>query len=309
MKWLKFEVKTDECMEELVSAAFLDNGAPGVNVEGGELPPEQPGEYLGEEFCFDAPFSVSAYFACDGTEQQKVAGMRKSLAELEGREVDGKTAKFETSVTEMDEEDWASAWKAYFKPVKISNNVVIKPTWEEYDPLPGEIMIELDPGMAFGTGAHESTRMCVQLLEEYLEPGMAVADIGTGSGILAVAAEKLGAGEVIALDYDGVAVDAAQKNAALNGCQNIKVEKSDLLAALGQDYKADIMVANIIADIIIELLETAGAHIVRSGMLICSGIIDSRLADVLAALERHSFRAIQIREDGEWRAVACKYRG
>ncbi len=309
MKWLKFEVKTDECMEELVTAIFLDNGAAGVNVEGGQLPPEQPGEYLGEEFSFEMPFSVSAYFACDGTQQDRVDGMKRRLAEIEGTEVDGCTAKFEITVAEMDEEDWASAWKAYFKPVKISNNVVIKPTWEEYEPAPGEIMIELDPGMAFGTGAHESTRMCVQLLEEYLEPGMAVADIGTGSGILAVAAEKLGAASVIALDYDGVAVDAAQKNAALNNCKVVSVGKSDLLAELEEGYKADIMVANIIADIIIEMLKTAGEHIKRSGMLICSGIIDTRLSDVLEALEKHRFKVIQIRNDGEWRAVACKYRG
>lgn len=310
MKWLKIEVYADETLEEILTGVFLEAGAQGVNVEGNIQIERQQDEYLDEELLDAGPFHVSAFFACDGTQQNTLETIENKLNQLSGMNVNGKQAAFEIKTQQVDEDDWANAWKAYFKPTKVSNYVVIKPSWEEYTPAKDEIIVEIDPGMAFGTGTHESTRMCVQLLEEFLEPDAQVVDVGTGSGILAIAAAKLGAAKVYAMDYDGVAVDAAKKNVQMNGCDDrIQVMKSDLLLALEEEVKADMMVANIIADIVIRLSETAMKHLKRSGMLICSGIIDARLDDVIKALEKSGFKVIKIQNDGEWRAIACKYRG
>ncbi len=312
MKWLKVKVLTDRAAEELIAGILMEAGAQGVAVEGSasEMAVDWPApdEYVDEQVLVDRDFSVSAYFA--GGAEDALSDIRERLDGLNGQGVGVALGSLEIVTEEVDEDDWANAWKAYFKPVKLSDTIVVKPTWEEYAPDRDEIVIEIDPGMAFGTGTHETTRMCVKLLEEYMEPGARVIDVGTGSGILSAAAIALGAGEVYALDFDEVAVEAAAKNIEFNGGgERARVMKSDLLSALDADVKADIVVANIIADIIIRLAPEVVNHVARNATFICSGIIDSRLEDVEASLKQNGFRPVKILEDGEWRAVACIYKG
>lgn len=310
MKWLKICIETDPYAEEIISELMISSGAAGVFIEGGPLPKgDMPGDYLDESLADGRPFSVSAYFPCNGEQEGMKVRIASKVERVKELGLDVPLGSLTVSSEEMDEADWENAWKAYFKPEKISDILVVKPSWEEYKPSEGEIVVEIDPGMAFGTGTHETTQMCANLLEEYLEPGMAVIDVGCGSGILSIVSAKLGAGVVYALDFDDVAVESASKNIALNKCESASVVKSDLLQALEADVRADIIVANIIADVIIRLIPDAVQHIKRNGMFICSGIIESRLVEVEEALKAAGFRLISIPEDGEWRAIACKYKG
>lgn len=206
----------------------------------------------------------------------------------------------------VQEEDWANNWKAYFKPERIGKRTVIKPTWENYEPQPDELILEIDPGMAFGTGNHATTALCLQILEDYVQPGMDIMDVGTGSGILAIQTGLLGAGKIQAMDYDVVAVSAAKENVELNHmADRISVCQSDLLAqAEGQ---ADIMVANIIADIIIRLTPDVPARLKGNKIFISSGIIDTRKDDVLAALNQYGFTILEVRENAGWVAIVAQY--
>ncbi|WP_079547684.1 50S ribosomal protein L11 methyltransferase [Christensenella massiliensis] len=313
MDWLKIGIRTQKEAEEIFSALLMEAGAKGVSIEGDNEACSKgglPWDYLDEEVLEKVPFCVTAFFPCDGSEQEVLADIKERVRDVKGMDIGLPLGTLEIITQTVREEDWANAWKAYFKPVKISDFVVIKPTWEEYSAGQDEIVIEIDPGMAFGTGNHETTRMCVRFLEEYMEPGMRVIDAGCGSGILSVAAAKFGAEKVYALDLDPVAVDVTAENAERNGCADvIEAKRSDLLTEVPEGTQADIVVANIIADVVIALNGKAQKYMKRNGMYICSGIIDSRLGDVRKSLEEEGYKVIQILEDGEWRAIACKYRG
>lgn len=175
-----------------------------------------------------------------------------------------------------------------FSSGKIGDRIVVKPSWEEYTPVNDEIVIELDPGMAFGTGTHATTSMCIQLLEEYVKPGMKVFDVGTGSGILAIAAAKLGAGEIQAADYDPVAVEVAQENIAANNEDgHIAIFQSDLLKNM--TGTADVIIANIIADIIIRMFDDVDTKLNPHGVILTSGIIADRIPEVI---EKRNSRAL-----------------
>ncbi len=309
MDWLKVCIAADPYAEEIVSEILLSSGAMGVNIEGGPPAGELPGDYLDESLLLEQPFFVCAYFPCNGEEQ----GVLKLIGEKIKRvQVMGLTiplGSLEITTERVHEEDWAHAWKKYFHSEKISSYVVVKPSWTEYQPEDDEVVVELDPGMAFGTGTHETTKMCVGLLEEFMEPGMTVIDVGCGSGILSVVADKFGAGKVYAFDFDDVAINVARENAGKNDCKSVTVQKSDLLAAFPDGEQADIIVANIVADVIIKLAPEAKKVIRHNGMLFCSGIIDERLPEVERALKDNGFRIINIYSDGEWRAISCKYKG
>ncbi|MEA4852839.1 MAG: 50S ribosomal protein L11 methyltransferase [Christensenella sp.] len=310
---MKTSVYTQKEAEEIVSEMLMEAGAKGVSIEGDNEACAKgglPWDYLSDEVLKKVPFCVVAYFPCDGTEEKVLDDIRHRIGNLRVMNLGVPLGSLELKTQIVHEEDWANAWKAYFKPVKISDFVVVKPTWEKYDAQPNETIIEIDPGMAFGTGNHETTRMCVRLLEEYMDEGMDVIDAGCGSGILTIAAAKFGAREVYALDLDPVAVKVTAENVERNGCKDqVKVMVSNLLAQIPDGYQADIIVANIIADVVIMLNETAGQYLKHNGMYLCSGIIDSRIDDVTQSLEQKGFRIIKILSDGEWRAVACKYKG
>lgn len=202
------------------------------------------------------------------------------------------------------EEDWATSWKKYYKPVRVGDHLVIKPTWEDYEEQTGDLVLEMDPGMAFGTGTHETTRLCMEILQDRLMGGEIVFDVGTGSGILAITAAKLGAKEVLAIDLDPVAVDAARINVDLNAMDNIEVREGNLLDET--EKKADVVVANIIADVIIHLSSDLERVLKPGGLFIGSGIIHLREQEVLQALEDAGFTILEVRSENDWRAVAAR---
>ena len=209
------------------------------------------------------------------------------------------------SLDQVNEADWANAWKAYYKPTKVGQRVVVKPTWEDYAMQEGDLIIELDPGMAFGTGTHETTSMCIRELEKYVNKDSKVFDIGCGSGILAIAAAKLGAKEVVAVDLDEVAVKVAKENVLEN-----KVEKSvsvmhGNLTDVIKD-KADVIVANIIADIIKILAKDVQNFMKEDAIFISSGIILDKVEEVKESLIENGFEIVEVQKLGEWSAIVSK---
>ena len=208
------------------------------------------------------------------------------------------------------ESDWADSWKQYYKPIKTGKRIVIVPVWESYEPCEGELIVLMDPGMAFGTGTHETTRLCATLLEKHQRAGDKMLDVGCGSGILAICAAKLGAGECYACDIDPNAVRIAKENTEINETPNVKVGVSDLLRqAEKTDGGYDICCANIVADIIIRLAPDIGSFIAPEGKIIVSGIITERADETLAALEACGWILVDsMRENGWFAGVLEKAR-
>ena len=209
------------------------------------------------------------------------------------------------SLGQVKEEDWANEWKKYYKPTKVGQKIVVKPTWEEYEEQEGDLIIELDPGMAFGTGTHETTSMCIRELEKYVDETKRVFDIGCGSGILAIAAAKLGAKEVVAGDLDEVAVKVSKENCEENNVSNKVIVKHGSLFEVVEG-KADVIVANIIADIIKILAKDVSKFLTEDGVFISSGIILAKIDEVVEALEENGFEIVEIIKLGEWSAIVSK---
>ncbi len=212
---------------------------------------------------------------------------------------------FETGRREIEGDDWIDVWKKHFRPLHIGQRIVICPEWIAYRPKPEEVVVSLDSNMAFGTGEHETTSMCLELLQKYLHPGDTVVDVGCGSGILGIAAVKLGARFAYLTDIDYVAVRSAEHNASLNGvAEQVKVALSDLLE--GADICGEIMTANITADILCRLADSIPKNLKEGGTLILSGIIEPKLAQVIAAYEAQGLTLLEQRRQGEWFALAFR---
>lgn len=210
-------------------------------------------------------------------------------------------------VVGVNEEDWANSWKDYYKPIRIGERIVIVPAWEKYDKRPQDIIVTMDPGMAFGTGTHETTRLVIGLLEKYAKEGQRMLDVGCGSGILAICASKLGAAECRAYDIDEVAVRVAEDNVLSNDCENVTCEQSDLLKSVDLDGgQYDLITANIVADIIIRMIPDVGAYMKDDAVLLASGIIGSRADDVISEFEAHGFKIVETAMDNDWCALAVK---
>ncbi|MEG0766964.1 MAG: 50S ribosomal protein L11 methyltransferase, partial [Clostridia bacterium] len=246
---------------------------------------------------------VRAYFAADACAGERIASVRERLAQAE--DVGFDMGSLALALQNVREEDWAENWKQYYKPFRAGKTLVVKPTWEPYDAQAGDCVMEIDPGMAFGTGTHETTAMCLTLVERYMRPDMTVLDVGTGSGILSIAAALLGARRVLAVDLDPTAVRVARENIEHNHlAQVVEAREGDLLA--GVDIRADLVVANIIANVIILLSPAVGAHLKPGGVFLCSGIIREREQDVRDALQAAGYCPIDALYQGEWVALAAK---
>jgi len=210
------------------------------------------------------------------------------------------------SLEGMHEEDWAEAWKQYYKPIPLGR-VTVVPAWEAYEPKEGEVIVRMDPGMAFGTGTHETTRLCLLLMQDELRGGEHVLDVGTGSGILSICASKLGAATCHAYDIDPVAVKVAQDNALSDGCPNVTVGVSDLLRDVDRAAAPfDFCVANIVADIILRMLPDIGPLLAPGAPLVLSGIIAPRADEVRAALAAHGFRIEREATENDWVAILAR---
>lgn len=245
---------------------------------------------------------LKAYFNKEADMNRIIKYIKEKLQEIKEMGIDiGEGKVIDKKVFE---EDWANNWKKYYKPTKIGNNIIIKPIWEEYKSLPGEIVVELDPGMAFGTGTHETTRMCVEALEKYVKTDSVVFDIGTGSGILGITAAKLGAQKVIGVDLDPVAVDSAKGNVKFNNVSNIEILYGNLMDVV--KGKANVIVANIIAEIIIVLADGLKQFMETGSYFIASGIIKDKKDEVIEKLEACGFQIVEVNTLGEWVCIVSK---
>ncbi len=213
----------------------------------------------------------------------------------------GIDAKIELSG--VNEEDWANSWKAYYKPIEIGEKIVIVPAWERYDAPEGRLVVRMDPGMAFGTGSHETTRLVIGLLEKYIKGGERVLDVGCGSGILAICAAKLGARECKAYDIDSVAVKVARENIKDSGLTNVTCDTSDLLRGV-EKGTYDVICANIVADIIIRMTPDVGELMSPQSVILASGIISERADEVVGVFEQNGFKIIERAEENGWCALA-----
>ncbi len=255
------------------------------------------GELIDEELLRgDKPSAVSIFVPHEKNFGE-YADFIKIRAEAEG-------LKIKLEAVGRSEDKWADAWKKYFKPLRIGKRLVVVPAWDEdFKPQPDDLIIRMDPGMAFGAGTHETTRLCAELLERHMKPGSRVLDIGTGSGILAIAASKLGAVTVDACDLDPVAVRVASENFKYNGVTNACVFTSDLLASVERGEEYDFICANIVADIIIRMADKVADYLKDGGMLAVSGIINTQSARVTAALEAGGLRAALKSTENDWDAI------
>lgn len=314
MNWTEVKIYTTTAGIDPLTGSMLDLGLQGFMIEDAQdfdefLHDTTPHwDYVDQAVMKkmkDCETCVTIYVADNPQGMEELMQVRQILARLKAQDPDGKYGRLELEMKDVDEEDWSNAWKKYYHPVQVGEHLVVCPSWEAYDRKPDEVVLTLNPGMAFGTGTHDTTRLCMELLEKYITPQDTVLDVGCGSGILAITAALLGANKIIGCDIDEVAVKVAGENAALNGVQDrIAFHQGDLTSQVEGSFQ--IICANIVADVIIRLSEDAGRYLAKDGIFITSGIIDTREQDVLNALEQNGFQVIERRTSGGWVALACK---
>ena len=320
MKWIEITVETTEEGIEIVLARFDALGISQVNIVQGHdeidkllHSAEKYWDYA-EEAALNKQPAVQAYISDLPENAALVDSIRESIEELDSmrEEIGFDIGSLKIGVQTVDEEDWANNWKTFFKPVEIGDRLLVCPTWEQIPQNNGRAVLLIDPGMAFGTGTHQTTRMCLELLEKELRPGDRVADLGCGSGILSIAASLLGAKETYAIDIDPVAARVADENARLNGVDGDSyiIRIGDILSdsefrreIASEQY--DIVLANIVANVIIAFAPMIPNLLKKGGKLIASGIIDERLDEVLDALQQNGMSVSEVRKGEDWRAVLC----
>ena len=308
MKWCEVSIQTTHEATEIIAEIFRDLGASGVVIED----PELVNDYItsGKWDYTDIPIATEtevviekAYLPVNGELDGRLKSFELELAALKERGVS--IAPGIITTCELQDEDWSDTWKQYFHVEKPGERIVIKPTWESYEAKEGELVVELDPGAAFGTGTHATTSMCIKELEQLVKPGMTVFDVGTGSGILSIISAKLGAKDIQAVDYDDSVIKIVEENLAQNNVQDIvSVAQSDLMQNV--HGKANLVIANIIADIIIRLFDQLDEHLEEDGTLLTSGIIEDRIDDVIDAADAHGYQVVKRLENKGWACITLK---
>ena len=321
MKYKELIIKAKRNESETVQAVLLEAGFDSMQIDDPmdavDITEHQDlykYDYINEEISQKASeaeagtdgVTITLYFADDEEGQSRLAEAEKLLSGMPG-------VSFRTEAT-GDDSEWLYKWQEHFKPSKVGERIVVKPGWEDYETAEGELVIEMDPGMAFGSGLHETTSMCIKALEKDLggayDPSrypIKVLDVGTGTGILAMAAVLLGADEALGIDIDDEAVRVANENIAKNGLEGrISIQRGNLMD--GIDYDPDIIVANLMADLVVMLSPAAAAQLRPGGLYITSGILDIKEEIVKKAIEDAGFDIIEVLADGEWRAIAASRR-
>ncbi|MGT2910113.1 50S ribosomal protein L11 methyltransferase [Streptococcus cameli] len=303
--WQELTITINREAEEMVSNLLIETGSQGVAIS-------DTADYLDKEDLFGEivpevaqsdRIAVTAYYPYTVDLDAVKAELETGLAALADFGVDA--GDIQISSQELAEEDWADNWKKYYEPARITHDLTIVPSWTDYEAGAGENIIKLDPGMAFGTGTHPTTKMSLFALSQVLRGGETVIDVGTGSGVLSIASSLLGAKEIYAYDLDDVAVRVAQENIELNpNMDNVHVAAGDLLK--GVDHEADVIVANILADILIHLTEDAYRLVKDEGYLIMSGIISEKWDMVRDSAESAGFFLETHMVQGEWNCCVFK---
>ena len=308
MTWVEVQIKTDHEFEEIVSNIMYDLGVTGLAIEDPRdvlefERSEENWDFIDSSLFSSDPDSIiiKAYFSEGEDLVDKIEQVRENI-EKNPMEKYGHSLG-EVTVVEVYEKNWAEAWKKYYKPLKIGERVVIKPSWEEYEKKENdEIIIELDPGMAFGTGTHETTILCIRALEKYVKENNIVYDIGCGSGILSIAAAKLGAKKVIGIDLDNVCINVSNENIKANEVDSIvEIKKGNLLDVV--EGKADIIVSNIIAEVITKMIPELKDSLYSNGIFIASGIIVEKIDMVETALINEGFKILEINQIEDWASI------
>lgn len=310
MKWTEVSVHTSNEAIEAVSNIFIEAGSGGVAIENVQDFLSTPDDGFGEIRILENQDYVSegslvkAYFPETKNLMELIPEIKQRILALESYGLSIGPNTF--SIEDVQEENWAFAWKKYYHPQQITRYLTVAPQWEEYEPkLDGEIVIRLDPGLAFGTGTHATTRLSLQGLETYIRGGETILDVGTGSGVLSIASSALGAGEIHAFDLDEVAVRSAKENVKMNAyAQNVSVSANDLLK--GIEIPADIVVANILAEIIVPLIPDAWRLLKPNGIFITSGIIEAKKELILSELETQGFTILQVLQMKDWFAIVAQ---
>lgn len=305
MRYIEFRITADRKMLETAEIVLLEHGYDSMQIDDPSDVQDildhkdlYKYDYINEELSADLSRkpTITLYFTDDEEGRGQLAKAEALLADMEG-------VRCEASLT-GDDSEWLYKWQEHFKPAKVGERIVVKPGWEDYEPSAGELVIEMDPGMAFGSGLHETTSMCVRALEKYMAEDAKVLDVGTGTGILAMAAVLLGAENALGIDIDEEAVRVATENIRKNGLENrIAVMKGNLMD--GVAYRPDVIVANLMADLVMMLSPAAAEQLGPGGIYITSGILDIKEDAVKSAIEAAGFDIIEVLADGEWRAIAA----
>ena len=302
MQWIEinviFEPDENLMVDELIAAVFEDADTGGVAVERPDIEPDEgwdPGPVSRPDH-----FAVKGFIPSDENAEGTLAVIEEGLERLKSQ---GITLSLHTRT--FDEEDWSETWKEHFWPENITERLVVKPTWREYEPKPGETVIEIDPGMAFGTGTHPTTRMCVTLIERYLKKGDSFLDIGAGSGILMIAAHKLDAGPMTGTDLDMTAIETAEKNLLLNRVpkDRFTLIHGHLAEKVQSTFK--VVAANILAEVIVGLAGDLDSVTEKGGLFICSGILAEKAEMVQDSLKANGFSILETLYQDAWAAMVA----
>jgi ribosomal protein L11 methyltransferase len=304
MKWIEakvtFEHSDHQQMSDLIVGVFVDLGLQGAVVED---PQTQPAEDWAEGAVTPpADHAVIGYFASDGQLESRCRELEDEMARLQR----ALGLSFRIDYRAVDDENWAESWKAFFDPLKIGRQIVVKPSWREYCAAPGEIVLELDPGMAFGTGTHPTTVLCIKMIERFLRRGDSFLDIGTGSGILLLAAARLGASRLWGIDKDETAVAVAEGNLVRNSISkaSVHLQAGDLIEEVHTTF--DVVVANILTPVIQRLIADLGGVIQPGGIFICSGMTLRDREGIRQELEKSGFETVEERSQEDWLAIAAR---
>lgn len=309
MKWYEVCVHTSNEANEAVSNVLHGFTSGGVTIEDPLDITKEHQTTFGEIYDLnqdDYPkegIFIKTYLSEDPRRNGTLAEINQAIHNLKNHQLE--IGKGDVTVREVDEEDWATAWKKFYKPVKISENVMIKPTWETLDSTTDSLVIDIDPGMAFGTGTHPTTVLCAQALERYVKQGDLVIDVGCGSGILSIASGLLGAKNVMAYDLDDVAISSTNYNASLNGLETtIHAQQNNLLDGINETV--DVIVSNILAEIIVTFVDDAWECLNQEGYFITSGIISEKKEMVVSKLKESGFNIISSHEQNDWVVIVAQ---